>query len=82
MITIREEQSQDIEIIREVNLKAFSQSQEAKLVDMLRQSCNEILSLVGASRLDPGRVASTLLQLELKGWVQQSAGKRFALRCG
>ena len=46
MIRIREEQPEDIEAIREVNIRAFGQSQEADLVDNLRQSCNDLLSLV------------------------------------
>ena len=46
MITIREEQSQDIESIRNLNKLAFGQTQEADLVDKLRQDCNSLLSLV------------------------------------
>jgi putative acetyltransferase len=46
MITIREEQSQDIASIRNLNKRAFSQTQEADLVDKLRQDCNDLLSLV------------------------------------
>jgi putative acetyltransferase len=43
---IREEQSEDIPAIREVNKRAFGQSQEADLVDELRRNCNDLLSLV------------------------------------
>ena len=46
MITIRLETESDIECIREINKLAFGQPDEAKLVDKLRQSCNNILSLV------------------------------------
>ena len=46
MISIREEQPEDIEAIREVNIRAFGQIQEADLVDKLRQNCNDLLSLV------------------------------------
>jgi putative acetyltransferase len=46
MIKIREEQSQDIKAIREVNIRAFGQNQEADIVDKLRQNCNELMSLV------------------------------------
>ena len=46
MITIRQEQPQDLKTIREVNRRAFGQTQEADLVDKLRQNCHELLSLV------------------------------------
>ena len=46
MITIREEQPQDVEAIREVNIRAFGQTQEADLMDKLRQSGDDLLSLV------------------------------------
>jgi putative acetyltransferase len=43
---IRGEQPQDIPGIREVNRQAFGQSQEASVVDKLRENCNDILSVV------------------------------------
>ncbi len=46
MIEIRDEQPKDIEAIREVNIRAFGQVQEADLVDKLRQNCDDLLSLV------------------------------------
>jgi putative acetyltransferase len=46
MLEIREEKPQDIEPIREVNTRAFGGSQEADVVDKLRQNCNDLLSLV------------------------------------
>lgn len=46
MIKICEEQSQDIKAIREVNIRAFDQNQEADLVDKLRQNCDDLMSLV------------------------------------
>ena len=46
MITIREEQPRDIKTIRDLNKRAFGQSQEADLVDKLRQNCDDLLSLV------------------------------------
>ncbi|MBW2003311.1 MAG: N-acetyltransferase [Deltaproteobacteria bacterium] len=46
MITIREEQHQDRNAIREVNIQAFGQNQEADLVDKIRLSCNDLISLV------------------------------------
>lgn len=46
MIRIREEQPQDRDAIREIHVRAFGQSQEAEIVDTLRRSCNDLLSLV------------------------------------
>jgi putative acetyltransferase len=46
MVRIRKEQPQDIKAIREVNIRAFGQTQEADIVDKLRQNCNDLLSLV------------------------------------
>lgn len=46
MISIREEQPQDKNAIREVNIRAFGQSEEADIVDKLRQNCSDVLSLV------------------------------------
>jgi len=45
-IRVREEQSDDIPAIREVNERAFGQPLEADLVDKLRQNCKDLLSLV------------------------------------
>ena len=50
MIRIREEQPPDIEAIREVNNRAFGQTQEAKVVEKLRQNCQDLLSLVAGVR--------------------------------
>lgn len=46
MVKIREEQKQDIQAIREVNIRALGQTQEADIVNKLRQNCNGLLSLV------------------------------------
>jgi putative acetyltransferase len=46
MVTIREEQSQDIKSIHELNKRALGQTQEADLVDKLCQNCDDLLSLV------------------------------------
>lgn len=45
-ITIRQEQAGDAIAIRRVNEEAFGQSDEADLVDTLRQNCDDLLSLV------------------------------------
>lgn len=46
MIEIREEQPEDVDAVRRVNTEAFGQPGEAALVDALRTSCEERLSLV------------------------------------
>jgi putative acetyltransferase len=46
MITIRQEQPQDLNAIRTVNRRAFGQRLEADLVDNLRQNHHDLLSLV------------------------------------
>lgn len=46
MIGVREEQPRDRSAIREVNIRAFGQPEEADIVDRLRQNCTELLSLV------------------------------------
>jgi len=45
-IKIRKEIFQDIDAIRTINEQAFSQSQEAHIVDKLRANCDGLLSLV------------------------------------
>ena len=46
MIYVREETAADIDVVREINELAFGQPGEAGLVDKLRESCTEVLSLV------------------------------------
>lgn len=50
MIRIREEQSEDIRVIRKVNERAFGQPKEADVVDELRRNCNDLLSLVAVAQ--------------------------------
>ena len=50
MIQILKEHPKHIKAIREVNLRAFGQPQEAGLVDTLRQNCKDLLSLVAVMR--------------------------------
>ena len=49
MITIREETPEDISAIRTINLQAFGSPEEAAIVDALRESCDDLLSLVAES---------------------------------
>ena len=46
MSTVREERPEDIPAVRRVNALAFGRPQEADLVDALRRSCPDVLSLV------------------------------------
>jgi predicted N-acetyltransferase YhbS len=46
MITIRTEHPEDIPLVRIINEQAFGQPAEANIVDRLRQTCPECLSLV------------------------------------
>lgn len=47
---IRQEQKKDIDVISEINRRAFGQDEEAQLVTALRQNCRELLSLVAVER--------------------------------
>ncbi|MCK4993914.1 MAG: N-acetyltransferase [Candidatus Omnitrophica bacterium] len=46
MIIVRQEKKEDIEAVRQINLKAFARPQEADIVDKLRDNCQDCLSLV------------------------------------
>lgn len=46
MISVREEQPGDVAAIRDLNIRAFSGSTEADIVDRLRNRCPDLLSLV------------------------------------
>lgn len=46
MRNIRQEEPQDVRGIREANISAFGQPQEADIVDELRRNCTDLLSLV------------------------------------
>jgi len=46
MIKIREERAEDHEVVREIIDKAFGQPEEGRIVDKIRESCEETISLV------------------------------------
>ena len=48
LIEIREERSDDVAAVREVNRRAFGQNQESNIVDALRTNGGALLSLVAA----------------------------------
>ena len=58
MTYVREEIPEDIEAIRKVNLEAFGQVVEADIVDALRESCEDLLSLVA---VHDGKVCGHIL---------------------
>ncbi len=49
MIEIREEKQEDNDEVRMVNDQAFGQTEEGRIVDKLRETCNEVVSLVAVS---------------------------------
>ncbi|MDX1436761.1 MAG: N-acetyltransferase [Anaerolineales bacterium] len=58
MINIRPERPVDLPAIRRLNTLAFGQSDEARLVDALRENCPDIISLVA---LDGDRLVGHIL---------------------
>lgn len=52
MIEIREEQQNDYDAVRCINDQAFGQPDEGRIVDTLRESCTETVSLIAVSEHD------------------------------
>jgi DNA processing protein len=50
---------------------------EKTVYDLLNDSPLHIDAIIGKSQLDPGKVSSLLLNLELKGLITQWPGKSF-----
>jgi putative acetyltransferase len=75
MVTIREEQSGDEQQIRVLNNRAFGGDEEADLVDKLRQSCTNKISLVAISNdQSVGHILFTPLQI-----IPRSSSRRLDL---
>ena len=70
MIAIRLEKAEDASRIRQVNELAFGEPTEAILVDRLRQSCSEALSLVAEDDFVVGHILFTPVEVD-------RAGRRF-----
>ena len=49
---VREELPEDISAVRLVNVRAFGRTQEADIIDKLRQNCSDLLSLVAVRQND------------------------------
>ena len=75
MAIIREEQSGDAKQIWIVNYRAFGRTEEADLVDKLRQSCTNKISLVAVSNDQiVGHILFTPVKLEAKEKVIEGMG--------
>jgi putative acetyltransferase len=72
MITIRAEKPEDISAIRIVNERAFGRPEEGEIVDRLRESCPDFLSLVAEA--DGGIVGAILFTPA----VIEGVGRRIA----
>ncbi len=65
MIIIRTEKQEDIESIREVNLMAFGQDGEGRLVDAIRQS-DEFIPALSLVAIENGQVVGHILFSPIK----------------
>jgi len=64
VITIRAEKPEDIPCVRLVNELAFGQAEEADIVDRLRESCADFLSLVAVDEAPVGVILFTPAAIE------------------
>ena len=67
VITIRTEEPEDISHIRHVNELAFGQPIEANLIERLRKSCTDSLSLVAEDEVVVGHILFTPVMVECAG---------------
>ena len=67
MINIRSERPEDAPQVRKINERAFGQPAEADLVDKLRQSCADSLSLVAEDDTVVGHILFTPVGVESAG---------------
>ena len=75
MISIRPEEAKDYEQVRAINLAAFEGGPEADLVDTLRSSCAEHLSLVADDGGDAvGHILFTPVMIESPDGVVEGMG--------
>jgi len=75
MIKIREENKADVTGIREINVKAFGQSEEADIIDKLRSNCTLFISLI--AELDNkivGYILFTLVTIESENGMIEGTG--------
>ncbi|MCJ7518683.1 MAG: N-acetyltransferase [Anaerolineaceae bacterium] len=75
MILIREEKPQDIGRIREINDAAFSQPNEGQIVDWIRESCLDTLSLVAVMNGKiVGHIFFSPVEIESQSWIVKGMG--------
>ena len=75
MVVIREEMETDAQAIRRLNEEAFGQSIEANIVDNLRSSCDQRLSLVAVlEERVVGHIFFSLVILESNGSKREGMG--------
>lgn len=75
MIKIRSEKLEDINSIRQVNLAAFEQSNEAALVDKLRSNCKDFISFVAEEDNQlVGYIFFTPVKVETKKGIVEGMG--------
>ena len=74
LIEIREERSDDVVAVREVNRRAFGKDQESNIVDALRTNGGALLSLVdsewstgGPYHVQPAHLLLTMLMVWVLG---------------
>ena len=75
LISLREETPADVPAIRRVNELAFGQPQEAGIVDALRVSCEEFVSLVAECEGEVvGHILFTTATIEMTGGAVRGMG--------
>jgi DNA processing protein len=62
------------------DLKIFLEEEEKRVFSLLEDEPIHIDSIIAQTRMSASRISTILLQLELKGLVQQLSGKRFVKR--
>ena len=75
MISVRPEKPEDREAVRAINERAFGQPQEADIVDRLRESCDDVLSLVATREgVVVGHILFSPVTLEQSGGIVEGMG--------
>lgn len=68
MIEIREEKQEDYDEVRMVNEQAFGQPEEGRIVDKLRETCKEVVSLVAVSNNEVvGHIFFSPVTIDIEG---------------
>jgi len=79
MIIIREETPEDAGAIRRINQDAFRQPVEAQVVDLIRENCKDLLSLVAVREGEVvGHILFSPASIEGEGTAHQVSGMGLA----